>query len=91
MHVTVKVHLPERLTGIGKDRLKVELPDGSLLEDVCRLLGARYPIFAKRFLSQLTKNAKAPLFVLINKDSSGPFWKLQEEDSVEVFLMAAGG
>jgi hypothetical protein len=33
MHVTVKVHLPERLTVIGEDRLKVELPDGSLLEE----------------------------------------------------------
>lgn len=92
MHVTVKVHLPKRLTGIGEDGLKVELPGGSSLEDLYRLLGARYPVFAKHFLSSLEKkNAMAPLLALINKKASGLSRTLQEEDTVEVFLMAAGG
>jgi molybdopterin converting factor small subunit len=91
MQATVKVHLPEKLTGIREDRLKVELPDGSLLEDVYRLLGARYPIFAKRFLSQPAKNAMVPLFAMINKKGSGLSRELREGDSVEIFLMAAGG
>ncbi|MBN2324148.1 MAG: MoaD/ThiS family protein [Spirochaetes bacterium] len=91
MNVTVKVHLPKRMTGIGEEALKVQIPDGSSLEDLYRLLGARYPLFAKQFLSLSAKNQKVPLFALINKKGSGLSGELREEDTVEVFLMAVGG
>lgn len=92
MHVTVKLHLPKKLTGIEEDELKVELPGGISLKDLYRLLGVRYPGLAKHFLSSLEKkNSMVPLLALINRKASDLSRTLEAGDDVEVFLMAAGG
>ena len=92
MQVTVKVHLPTRLTGIEEKLVKMELGGETSLKELFQLLGERYPTFEEKLLSPYRgKNRIAPLPAMINKRSCSMDQKIRHGDAVELFLIAAGG
>jgi molybdopterin converting factor small subunit len=92
MDVTVKFHLSARLTGTEEDELTIVLQEGVSIDELYRLLGRRYPVFAENFLSaRERKNRKIPLLAVVNRKSISLNQKIKHGDYVDIFLIAAGG
>ena len=92
MRITVEVHLPSRLTGMEEKLLEMELGRQISLGELFHLLGEKYPTFEEKLLSPYRgKNRIAPLLAMINKRSCGLEQKIRNGDTVELFLIAAGG
>jgi hypothetical protein len=92
MKVIVRFHLSQTLTGISDDEIGMELNGELSLREFLSLLGERYPVFARNFLSFLRKrNMRMPLLTLVNKESSSLDQTIRHGDCIDMFLIAAGG